>query len=69
LRHAPLPVRQARARRCANDRRERRQTRASAFHQLTATEWRINSADGSIHDVITLAVGTVIDTTTDIMFV
>jgi Ca2+-binding RTX toxin-like protein len=41
----------------------------ATFHQLTATVWQINSADGAISEVITLAAGAVIDTTTDIMFV
>jgi Ca2+-binding RTX toxin-like protein len=41
----------------------------ATFHQLTATEWQINSADGTIHEIITLTAGAVIDTTTDIMFV
>jgi Ca2+-binding RTX toxin-like protein len=41
----------------------------ATFHQLTATEWQITSADGTISEVITLAAGAVIDTTTDIMFV
>jgi Ca2+-binding RTX toxin-like protein len=41
----------------------------ATFHQITATEWQINSADGTISEVITLAAGAVIDTTTDIMFV
>jgi Ca2+-binding RTX toxin-like protein len=29
----------------------------ATFHQLTATTWEIGSADGTIHDVITLANG------------
>jgi Ca2+-binding RTX toxin-like protein len=41
----------------------------ATFHQRTATEWQINSADGTISEIITLAAGAVIDTTTDIMFV
>jgi Ca2+-binding RTX toxin-like protein len=41
----------------------------ATFHQLTATEWQITSADGTISETITLTAGAVIDTTTDIMFV
>jgi Ca2+-binding RTX toxin-like protein len=41
----------------------------ATFHQLTATVWQITSADGAISEVITLAAGAVIDTTTDLMFV
>jgi Ca2+-binding RTX toxin-like protein len=39
------------------------------FHQLTATEWQITSANGLIQETITLAAGAVIDTTTDLVFV
>jgi Ca2+-binding RTX toxin-like protein len=41
----------------------------ATFHQLTATEWRITSADGLIQETITLATGAIIDTTTDLIFV
>jgi Ca2+-binding RTX toxin-like protein len=41
----------------------------ATFHQLSATVWQINSADGLLHEVITLTAGAVIDTTVDIMFV
>jgi Ca2+-binding RTX toxin-like protein len=41
----------------------------ATFHQLTATEWQVTSADGTTSEVITLAAGAVIDTTTDLVFV
>jgi hypothetical protein len=42
----------------------------ATFHQPTATEWQVTSADGTITEVITLAAaGAVIDTTTDLVFV
>jgi hypothetical protein len=36
--------------------------------QLNATQWSINSADGTIHDIITLANGASIDTS-DVTFI
>jgi len=38
----------------------------ATFHQITATEWPVTSADGLIRETITL-VGTTIDTTTDLI--
>jgi Ca2+-binding RTX toxin-like protein len=40
----------------------------ATFHQLSATQWQITSADGLIQETITLATGAVIDTTTDLIF-
>src|SRR6185503_6470613 len=31
------------------------------FVQLDATHWQINSADGTIHDIVTLAIGASVD--------
>lgn len=41
----------------------------ATLHQLTATEWRITSADGTIQKVFTLTSGAMIDTTTALVFV
>ncbi len=41
----------------------------ATFHQLTATEWQVTSADGTISETVTLAAGAVFDTTTDLVFV
>jgi Ca2+-binding RTX toxin-like protein len=41
----------------------------ATFRQLTATEWQVTSADGTIQENVTLAAGAVFDTTTDLLFV
>jgi Ca2+-binding RTX toxin-like protein len=41
----------------------------ATFHQLSATQWQITSADGLTQETITLATGAIIDTTTDLIFV
>ena len=41
----------------------------ATFRQLSATEWQITSADGSLQETITLVAGAVFDTTTDVVFV
>ena len=41
----------------------------ATFHQISANQWQITSANGLIQETIILATGAVIDTTTDIIFV
>jgi Ca2+-binding RTX toxin-like protein len=41
----------------------------ATFHQLTATEWEITSADGLTQEIITFVGGPSIDTTNDLIFV
>ncbi len=40
----------------------------ATFHQLTATTWEIGSADGTVHDIITLVGGPTVDFS-DLVFV
>lgn len=41
----------------------------ATFHQITATQWQVTSADGTMQETLTFADGFVIDTTTDLVFV